>query len=80
MTVNSATAFAPASVGNVAVGFDVLGHSFLRYAQPEQFGNVTAAESRRYGKVLDRYTGWVANQRHFEAHRNNGGMGVTYRF
>ncbi len=27
MTKNSATAFAPASVGNVAVGFDVLGHS-----------------------------------------------------
>ena len=24
----TATAFAPASVGNVAVGFDVLGHSF----------------------------------------------------
>jgi len=24
----SATAFAPASIGNVAVGFDVLGHSF----------------------------------------------------
>ncbi|HEY8540440.1 MAG TPA: homoserine kinase [Steroidobacteraceae bacterium] len=28
MTKQSATAFAPASVGNVAVGFDVLGHSF----------------------------------------------------
>lgn len=28
MTRSSATAFAPASVGNVAVGFDVLGHSF----------------------------------------------------
>lgn len=27
MTINSATAFAPASVGNVGVGFDVLGHS-----------------------------------------------------
>jgi homoserine kinase len=28
VTNQSATAFAPASVGNVAVGFDVLGHSF----------------------------------------------------
>lgn len=28
MTKSSAIAFAPASVGNVAVGFDVLGHSF----------------------------------------------------
>jgi hypothetical protein len=27
-----------------------------------------------------RYTGWVSNQRQFEAHRNNGGSGVTYRF
>jgi homoserine kinase len=27
MSVNSATAFAPASVGNVGVGFDILGHS-----------------------------------------------------
>src|SRR5690242_389532 len=27
MQVKSATAFAPASVGNVGVGFDVLGHS-----------------------------------------------------
>lgn len=26
------------------------------------------------------YTGWSANQRQFEAHRNNGGMGATYRF
>jgi hypothetical protein len=27
-----------------------------------------------------KYTGWVSNQRQFEASRNNGGMGVTYRF
>ncbi|PZN29734.1 MAG: hypothetical protein DIU71_13795, partial [Proteobacteria bacterium] len=26
--LDTATAFAPASIGNVAVGFDVLGHSF----------------------------------------------------
>lgn len=26
------------------------------------------------------YTGWVSNQRKFEANRNNGGMGTTYRF
>jgi hypothetical protein len=26
------------------------------------------------------YTGWVSNQRKFEANRNNGGFGVTYRF
>jgi len=27
-----------------------------------------------------RYTGWFANQRQFEAHRNNGGLGITYQF
>ncbi len=27
-----------------------------------------------------KYTGWVSNQRQFEAHRNNGGTGVTYKF
>jgi predicted AlkP superfamily phosphohydrolase/phosphomutase len=52
-------AYDPPFYANYFYGFDVLGHSFLRYAQPEQFGNVTAGEARRYGKVLDRYTSWV---------------------
>ena len=48
-----ATAFAPASVGNVAVGFDVLGHSFQaigdrvsarRVAEPEvRIASITGA-------------------------------------
>jgi predicted AlkP superfamily phosphohydrolase/phosphomutase len=52
-------AYDPPFYANYFYGFDVLGHSFLRYAQPEQFGNVGPGELRRYGKVLDRYTGWV---------------------
>jgi predicted AlkP superfamily phosphohydrolase/phosphomutase len=37
-------------------GFDVLGHSFRRYAHPEEFGNVPQAELRRWGKLSERYT------------------------
>lgn len=32
---------------------DPIGHYFLRYAQPSQFGNVTDDERRRYGLVLE---------------------------
>ena len=39
-----ATAFAPASVGNVAVGFDVLGHSFQAIGD-----RVTASRSSEPG-------------------------------
>lgn len=40
-------------------GFDVLGHSFRRYAHPEEFGNVPQAELRRWGKLFERYTAHV---------------------
>jgi predicted AlkP superfamily phosphohydrolase/phosphomutase len=52
-------AYDPPFYANYLYGMDVLGHTFLRYAQPEQFGNVAPLELRRYGKVLDHYTGWV---------------------
>ncbi len=32
---------------------DPIGHYFLRYAEPSQFGNVTADERRRFGSVLE---------------------------
>lgn len=41
-------------------GLDPVGHSFLRFAQPEHFGDVSAAEQRRYGKVLERYLAYVS--------------------
>ncbi|HSB62330.1 MAG TPA: alkaline phosphatase family protein, partial [Vicinamibacteria bacterium] len=44
-------------------GLDVVGHAFYRYAHPERFGDVSPEESRRFGRVLDRYVGllgqWV---------------------
>jgi predicted AlkP superfamily phosphohydrolase/phosphomutase len=41
-------------------GLDPVGHTFLRYAQPDRFGDVGATEVRRYGKVLDRYLAYLS--------------------
>jgi Type I phosphodiesterase / nucleotide pyrophosphatase len=40
-------------------GLDVVGHSYLRFARPDRFGDVSPADARRYGRVLDRYTALV---------------------
>jgi hypothetical protein len=40
-------------------GLDAVGHYYLRYAQPEAFGDVTDDERRRFGRVLDDYYGYV---------------------
>jgi len=40
-------------------GFDAVGHEFTRYAQPERFGDLSAEEIRRYGRVLERYLAFV---------------------
>jgi predicted AlkP superfamily phosphohydrolase/phosphomutase len=36
-------------------GLDVVGHAFLRFAQPGLFGNVDPDSARRYGRVVERY-------------------------
>jgi predicted AlkP superfamily pyrophosphatase or phosphodiesterase len=36
-------------------GVDAVGHYFLRYANPSPFGDVSDAERRRYGRVLEQY-------------------------
>lgn len=41
-------------------GLDPVGHAFLRYAQPDRFGDVSATDVRRYGKVLDRYLAYLS--------------------
>ena len=40
-------------------GIDAVGHRFLRYADPSAFGDVTAAESQRFGRVLQQYYGFL---------------------
>jgi predicted AlkP superfamily phosphohydrolase/phosphomutase len=36
-------------------GLDGIGHYFTRYQKPEEFGDVSDAEVRRYGRVVDSY-------------------------
>jgi hypothetical protein len=36
-------------------GIDAVGHYFLRYANPSEFGDVSADEQRQYGRVLGDY-------------------------
>jgi hypothetical protein len=36
-------------------GLDVVSHYFLRYDQPESFGDVSEAERRKFGQVVDAY-------------------------
>jgi predicted AlkP superfamily phosphohydrolase/phosphomutase len=49
-------AYDPPFFATYFYGLDVVGHAFMRYAEPDRFGNVRPAEVRRYGRVVDRYT------------------------
>jgi predicted AlkP superfamily phosphohydrolase/phosphomutase len=40
-------------------GLDVVGHSFMRFARPESFGDVRPDERRRYGHVIDAYAAYL---------------------
>jgi predicted AlkP superfamily phosphohydrolase/phosphomutase len=40
-------------------GYEAAGHVFYRYAHPDAFGNVSAEEARRYGRVPARYASLV---------------------
>ena len=40
-------------------GIDAVGHQFLRYADPSAFGDVSAEESQRFGRVLQQYYGFL---------------------
>ena len=64
----SATAFAPASVGNVAVGFDILGHSVAALGD-----RVRVSRRAEPGVVIRSITGVVAGLP-LAAERNTAGM------
>lgn len=66
----AATAFAPASVGNVAVGFDVLGHSFQAIGD-----RVTARRTVEPGVTITAITGAAVDLPR-EPERNTAGMAV----
>ena len=40
-------------------GIDAVGHRFLRYADPSAFGDVSADEIQRFGRVLQQYYGFL---------------------
>ena len=40
-------------------GLDAVGHYFLRYANPSEFGDVSSDEQRQYGRVLGDYYGFI---------------------
>lgn len=40
-------------------GLDAMGHYFLRFANPSAFGDVSEAEQRRLGRVLEEYYGLI---------------------
>ena len=65
------SAYDPPFFATYVYGLDVVGHVFLRFAQPEKFGDVRPEEVRRYGRVLDRYLTLVG-QWLFEAERSLG--------
>jgi len=43
-------------------GVDAVGHYFLRYAAPSDFGDVSDDERRRFGRVLEQYYGFLDAQ------------------
>jgi hypothetical protein len=52
-------AYAPALLVVSFQGYDAASHLFYRFAHPEAFGNVSADDARRYGRVLGRYASLV---------------------
>lgn len=68
--LHTATAFAPASVGNVGVGFDVLGHSFQAIGD-----KVTARRTAERGVRIASISG-VATNLPLEPEKNTAGMAV----
>ncbi|MBL8271122.1 homoserine kinase [Steroidobacter sp.] len=70
MSRQSATAFAPASIGNVAVGFDVLGHSFQAIGD-----RVTARRLDQPGVSIAKITGTTVDLP-LDPEKNTAGMAV----
>jgi homoserine kinase len=70
MSRTAATAFAPATVGNVGVGFDILGHAFGVIGD-----RVRAERSSRPGVFISAVSGVVADLP-LDAERNTAGQAV----
>lgn len=74
MARTTATAFAPATVGNVGVGFDILGHAF------GVIGDVVRAERTAEAGVAIRAVTGIAGELPLDAGRNTAGRAVQSLF
>jgi hypothetical protein len=54
--------FSPRLTAVRYVGIDTMGHTYLRYSEPQAFGGVTAEEVRRFGGVLDGYYRYIDSE------------------
>ena len=52
-------AYDPPFFATYFYGLDEVGHAFLRFAEPDRFGDVGPLEVRRYGKVVERYAAYL---------------------
>jgi predicted AlkP superfamily phosphohydrolase/phosphomutase len=52
-------AYDPPFFATYFYGLDVVGHAFLRYARPDEFGDVAEPQLRRYGRVVERYAAFL---------------------
>jgi predicted AlkP superfamily phosphohydrolase/phosphomutase len=52
-------AYDPPFFATYFYGLDVVGHAFLRFARPDEFGDVGDAELRRYGRVVESYAAFL---------------------
>ena len=59
---NLAAEAPPALLAVRFTGLDAVGHTYLRYATPRAFGDVSEADVRTYGSVLDRYYAFLDAQ------------------
>src|SRR5688572_24193849 len=57
--LNALETMAPPFLAVRFPGIDAVGHRFLRYADPSAFGDVSAEESQRFGRVLQQYYGFL---------------------
>ena len=57
--LNALEPYAPRFLAARFPGIDVVGHRFLRYADPAAFGDVSEEERQKYGGVLNQYYGFV---------------------
>jgi predicted AlkP superfamily phosphohydrolase/phosphomutase len=42
-------------------GLDVVGHGFRRFSRPDEYGDVSPLQQRRYGRVFDRYAALLSS-------------------